>query len=104
VLEAINRMEQEKVVGVTSPVWETGEKIDWKDYAQPVEFDVAVTTADKLSGTGKGALKVLSVVDLGAEGSKSHERSNLNRVKFSITIVPPLKSTGRYVEEHRASP
>lgn len=102
-LEAIKRLEQEKVVAVISPVWETGEKIDWKDYAQLVEFDVAVTTQDKLPATGRGALKVLSVVDLSAEGSKSHERSNLNRVKFGVTIIPPLKSTGRYVEERRAS-
>ena len=104
VFEAINRMEKEKIAGVISPVWHSGEQIDWKDYAQPVEFDVVVTTADKASATGKAGIKVLSFVEAGGEGTKGREHSTVNRIKFSVLIVPPLKSARRYDEVPKESP
>ena len=45
---AIERVEESKAIGVVNPVWDSGdgEKVDWKEYAQAVEFDVAVTATD----------------------------------------------------------
>ena len=85
-------------MSVVSPVWETGDKVDWKDYVQPVEFDIAVTTTGKASATGKGGIKVLAIVEAGAEGSTSREHSTVNRIKFTVSIVPPLKPTYRHPE------
>jgi hypothetical protein len=79
-----------------SPVWEDGTKVDWKDYVQPVEFDVAVTATDKHEATGKGGIKVFTIAELGGEGSKSKERSTVSRIKFSIPIVPPSQQVDRH--------
>ena len=98
VLAAINRMDDEHIVGTINPVWLAEGKIDWKDYTQPVEFDVAVTTTDKASGGGKGGIKVLGLAEFGGEGAKSLEHSMVNRIKFTIPIVPPMKRADRYFE------
>jgi hypothetical protein len=94
VAEAITRAEEDKTIGAINPVW-SDDKVDWKDHVQLVEFDVAVTATDKSSGGGKGSIKILSIAEVGAEGSKSLERSTVSRVKFSIPIVPPAKPTAR---------
>jgi hypothetical protein len=41
VAEAIRRVGENKTVGRINPAWRSDEKIDWKEYVQPVEFDVA---------------------------------------------------------------
>lgn len=89
VAEAIRRADEMKVVGRINPVWRGDEKIDWKEYVQPVEFDVAVTTTDKSAAGGKAGIKVFSIADVNAEGSKSWEHSTVSRIKFSIPISPP---------------
>jgi Trypsin-co-occurring domain 2 len=98
VADAIRRADESKTLGRINPVWEGGadEKVDWKEYVQPVEFDVAVTTTTKSEAEGKGSVKVLSVVELGAEGSKSREHSRVSRIKFSIPISAPAHRTDRY--------
>jgi hypothetical protein len=96
VAEAIRRVDENKVVGRINPVWRGDEKIDWKEYVQPVEFDVAVTTTDKSAAGGKGGIRVLSAVELGAEGSKSRENSIVSRIKFSIPISAPAHPSDRY--------
>lgn len=95
VAEAIHRADESKTIGRINPVWRSDEKIDWKEYVQPVEFDVAVTTTDKSAAGGKGGIKVLSVVDVGAEGSKSSERSTVSRIKFTIPISAPAHLSDR---------
>ncbi len=95
VQDAIARMKERKVIGTVSPVWDDGTKVDWKEYVQPVEFDVAVTATNKVEAGGKGGIKVLTIAELGAEGSKSAEHSTVSRIKFSIPIVPPAQSVGR---------
>ena len=94
ILEGVNaaskRAEESKLNGVVNPFWtDEAEKGDWKDYVQPVEFDVAVTATDKVSGGGKASIKLFTVAEVGAEGSKGTERSTVNRIRFSIPIVPP---------------
>jgi hypothetical protein len=97
VFEAIKRRQESPMVGAINPAWnpKDGEKVDWKDYEVPVEFDVAVTATDKSGTTGKGGIKVFTVADVGVEGSKSSERNTVSRIKFSIRIVPPLQHADR---------
>ncbi len=98
VQEAIHRWTEGQRTGVINPVWNVkdGVTVDWKDYERVVEFDVAVTATDKAGATGKGGIKVFTVVDVGAEGSTSSERSTVSRIKFSIPIVPPLQPADRH--------
>jgi hypothetical protein len=97
VRDAILGIDERKVTGKVNPVWnvDPGAKVDWRDYVQSVEFDVAVTATDKAEATGKGGIKVLTIAEFGAEGSKSTERSTVSRIKFSIPIVPPAQPANR---------
>jgi hypothetical protein len=53
----------------------------------PIEFDVAVSTDDKLSGDAKAGIKVL-----GAGIQSEKKNSNNSRIKFILNIgVPPLE-------------
>jgi hypothetical protein len=91
---AVEKQSTEKhFTGIINPVWE-GED-DWKAHTQTIEFDVAVTESDKTSAGGKGGVKVLSVVEIGSEGSKVWEQSTVSRIKFSIPIIPPAYRTRR---------
>jgi hypothetical protein len=56
VRDAILGIDERKVTGKVNPVWnvDPGAKVDWRDYVQSVEFDVAVTATDKAEATGKG--------------------------------------------------
>jgi hypothetical protein len=93
---AINRADESKLLGVINPLWaDEGEKMDWKDYVQPVEFDIAVTATDKVGGGGKASIKLVTVAELSADGSKGTEHSTVNRIKFSIPIVPTAKPRSR---------
>src|SRR5579864_9190809 len=96
VADAIRRADENKTIGRINPVWQGDEKIDWKEYVQSVEFDVAVTTTDKSAAGGKGGIKVLSAVALGSEGSKSWDHSTVSRIKFGIPISAPAHLSDRY--------
>jgi len=80
------RSDTRSAAGVINPAW-----VDTfsDSNRQMVEFDVAVTVADKLAGSAHGGLRVLSV-ELGAKGSKEAEKSTVSRVKFSLPIIPPM--------------
>ena len=67
---------------------------DWSTASRPVEFDVAVTEADKTSAGGKGGIKLLPV-EIGGEGSKAWERSTVSRIKFSVPIIYGAQRIGR---------
>jgi hypothetical protein len=77
-----------EMLGRINPIWLEGETVveGWKNYVQPVEFDVAVTTMNKASkdGKGGGSVEVLAIanINVGAEGSKSSEHSIVNRIKI----------------------
>jgi hypothetical protein len=68
---------------------------DWSKAALPVEFDVAITEADKGSAGGKGGIKVLSIVEAGGEASKAWEHSTVSRIKFSVPIIYGAQRIGR---------
>src|SRR5579872_6407528 len=104
VTNAITEMEAQRKIGRINPVWspKEGEKVDWSNYTQPVEFDVAVTATDRLGTTGKGSIKIFNVGELGADGSKSRERSTVSRIKFSIPISLPAQHAFRHTPERRA--
>ena len=81
-------------LGVINPVWGPDASAISAEHAQKVEFDVAVTVTDKMGGSGKASIKVLSF-ELGAEGNKSIEHSTVSRVKFSVPIVPAVQIVTR---------
>jgi hypothetical protein len=90
VQDAIHRRQAKKdSSGVINPVWGNADDIS-AEHCQDVEFDVAVTVSDKMSGSAKGGLKIY-VAEFGGEGSKSSERSTVNRLKFSVPVVPPVQ-------------
>ena len=51
-----------------------------------IEFDVAVTVADKKQKSGTGGIQVLKIIQIG--GNKSSEATNttVSRIKFGIRI------------------
>lgn len=56
--------------------------------AQVIDFDVAVTTTEQGSSTGKAGIFV-SVFGAGIEGMSSAEHLISNRIKFSIPVTLP---------------
>ena len=81
--------------GAINPAFGKDSNAFTKHHVQPVEFDVAITVSDKLSGGGKAGLRVLSVA-LGGEVNKDAEKSTVSRVKFTIPIIP----AGELVKPH----
>lgn len=57
---------------------------------QDVEFDIAVTVSDEVSGKANAGIKVLSV-GIGGEGAKAAKESTVSRVKFTVPIIPPVQ-------------
>jgi|SRR6516162_6997805 hypothetical protein len=93
--EAIRRrLEDKSGVSVINPVW-AGMEVDWKELVQQVEFDVAVTEADKTTGGGKAGIRVLPLVEVAGEGSKAWERSTVSRIKFSVPVILPAQRSGK---------
>ncbi len=63
--------------------------VDWEKYIQEIEFDIAVTITDKLTGGGKAGAQILSVINLGAEGTTSRENIIVNKIKFAVPVIYP---------------
>jgi len=51
-----------------------------------VEFDIAVTVEDSLSGNGKAGIKVFQLIEGGGEVSKETKNSSISRIKFGVYI------------------
>jgi hypothetical protein len=68
-------------------------------YSDPkdVNFDVAVTVADKVSGEGKAGLKVMSI-EIGGGGGKISESEAVSRIQFSVPVSVPSTSERQYKE------
>jgi hypothetical protein len=66
-------------------------RINWKndDYRQNVEFDIAITVSNKQGASGRAGLKIW-VADVGGDLSRTAERSTVNRIKFTIPILPAV--------------
>lgn len=93
---AIEQFEKEpNKFGQISPALEVDGKIDWMTYRQNVEFDIAVTVSDKKTDDGKlGASISIASIGFNAGGQRSHatENSTVSWVKFTIPILPALRS------------
>lgn len=87
VADAINQNDAAGGIGTISPIW-IGE-MDWKANVEKVDFDIAVTASDKISGTLKSSIKVFSMVDAGGDAVKAREQSMVSRVKFSVPVLLP---------------
>ena len=75
--------------GAISPAVKEGNYIDWHKYMKDVEFDVAVTTADKGNVEGSGKIEIFKVFTVGGGGSSSSENSTVSRIKFSVSMLFP---------------
>lgn len=58
------------------------------NYAQIVEFDVAVTTAEGKNVKG-GIGVAAAVINMGSSGQSNSENTSVNKIKFSIPLVLP---------------
>lgn len=88
VKEAIDQLDAKGGPGTLNPHW-IGDDSDWQKNVEKIEFDVAVTASDKTSGSGKAGIKVLSMIDIGADGGKLIEQSKVSKVKFSVPMILP---------------
>lgn len=73
------------IKAIINPVW--GDNSELHKHVQNVTFDVAVTSSEKTSGSGKAGIKVISAFDLSGDISKEKSNANVSRVSFSIPIV-----------------
>lgn len=92
VQEAIKITQDKGLNGVINPIW--GTINDNSAHRQNIQFDVAVTVADKNNGSAqagvKGSIKIVEF-SLGGSGEKTVEKSNVNRIQFTIPIIPPAQ-------------
>ena len=79
---------QNGVNGVINPVWGTTRDIG-AAHIQNVQFDIAVTVVEKVSGQVGGGIKVVGI-NLGGGGSGASETTEVSRIQFSIPVVPPV--------------
>jgi len=73
----------------TTVIYKRGEGI-----VQTVEFDIGVTVSSEKGIEGEGGIGI-SVVNIGAKGKKRQEREHINRVKFTVPILLPHKTSRR---------
>ena len=64
----------------------TAEDRTW--YGQPVDFDVAVTTAERDTAEG-GAGVILAVLSVGFKGKEETESGAVSRIRFSVPVFLP---------------
>jgi hypothetical protein len=89
--ETINRLDTKGAAGTINPHWR-GSRANWKKNVEKVDFDVAVTASDKISGSGKAGIEVFSIIKAGGEASKAVEQSTVSKVKFSIPVIFPAST------------
>lgn len=90
VQDAIKEQTAAGAVGAINPVWGPDAGSISKEHIQLVEFDVAVTATEKVGGTGKAGLKVLTF-SVGGEGEKSTENSTVSRVNSPFRLFLQLR-------------
>jgi hypothetical protein len=85
---AIDQTIKDKIGGAINPSWGGTKDIN-ASLIEKVQFDIAVTVADKTSGSAEAGIKVVGI-KIGGGGSGTTETSNVSRIQFSIPIVPPV--------------
>ena len=88
VQDAINKTIASDTSGVINPCWGVSRDIG-ATHIRDVQFDVAVTVAEKSGVSGEAGISVVGV-KIGGGGSGLTETSNVSRIQFSIPIVPPV--------------
>ena len=86
--------------GKIAPVIEGLE--DWSKAILPVEFDVAVTEADKASAGGKGGIKLLPAVEIGTISTSPGSSVSIRRASCARSVLAPLTCTSRKTFLHPA--
>ena len=62
-----------------------------KEQRTSLEFDVAVTVENNISGKGGGEIKVWGIGQLGATGGIENKNSTVSRVTFGVDISETTK-------------
>jgi hypothetical protein len=84
VQDAISQLVALDAKGAVNPVFrEVG-----RAHIQTVEFDIAVTVADKTAGAGKAGIQVIGL-GVGGKVETQVETSHISRIRFSIPLIPP---------------
>tara|TARA_A200000159_G_C7324943_1_gene340501 strand:+ start:252 stop:629 length:378 start_codon:yes stop_codon:yes gene_type:complete len=88
--DAIREIDTNNLGGAINPMDTSHiQKVDLKDYASPLKFDIAVTTSDKDAGDFKGGIKVWSV-EIGGSSASEKSNSEVTRVQFSVPMLLPI--------------
>lgn len=74
--------------GAINPCWTEEGETDSK-LVEKVQFDIAVTVADKSATNAEGGIKVVGI-KVGGDVKDTNEKSHVSRIQFSIPIVPPV--------------
>ena len=90
---AIETAKKDKFAGVINPIW-GGAQNAGPGNVQKVEFDIAVSGSEKLSGEADAGIKVLGV-GLGGKASVSDENSKVSRIRFAVPLIPPMTIVNR---------
>ncbi len=90
---AIEIAKTEKFSGVINPIW-GGAQNAGPGNAQKVEFDIAVSGSEKVSGEAEAGIKVLGI-GLGGKGTVADENSKVSRIKFVVPVIPPMTIVNR---------
>jgi hypothetical protein len=88
VQDAIEKTRAAGTNGVINPCWGTSRDIG-PSQIQQVQFDIALTVADKSTAGAEAGIKVWGI-NLGGSGSSAAETSHVSRIQFSIPVVPPI--------------
>jgi hypothetical protein len=75
--------------GAINPVWGSANDIG-PEHLQKVEFNVAVTVIETLSGSLEGGIKVAGL-GLSGKGSGESESTYISRIKFTVPVVLPVE-------------
>ena len=85
---AIELSKKEGLAGVINPIW-GGTRSIGAPNVQKVEFDIAVSGTEKVSGQADAGIKVLGV-GIGGKAAVEDENSRVSRIKFVVPLIPPV--------------
>jgi hypothetical protein len=85
VRSAIEIAEKEKFGGVVNPIYGGS---SGSAAVQKVEFDIAVSGTEKVTGQADAGIKVLGI-GIGGEAAMEDENSRVSRIKFILPLIPP---------------
>lgn len=88
--KAISKVGDISKTGMVNPSYSTHKHGE----VQPVEFDVAVTVAQKTAGEGGGGVKV-AVLQVGGKLESATENVAVNRVRFTVPVAVPSTTMKR---------